>query len=58
MFKSILIAAVAASTLAGAAGAATLTGRFFVSAVNATGLNTTESRATISNFLAARAGCV
>lgn len=53
MFKSILIAAVAASTLAGAAGAATLTGRFFVSAVNATGLNTTESRATISNFLAA-----
>lgn len=53
MFKSILIAAVVASTMAGAAGAATLTGTFDVFVVNAQNLNSTQSQATRNNINAA-----
>lgn len=54
MLKSIMLAAVAASTIAGAASAATLTGTFNVRAVNVQGINSSASQATTSNFIAAR----
>lgn len=58
MFKTFKVAALAgvfaAATLAGSvAGAATLSGTFLVGAVNVTNLNSTESRATLSNYLSA-----
>ena len=56
MIKQLLAASVAAVTIAGAAGAATLSGTFTVEAVNATGMSGTASQATLANFNAAWAG--
>lgn len=53
MFKSILIAAVAATSLAGSAGAVTLSGTFDVFVVNAQNLNSSQSEATQANLSAA-----
>lgn len=53
VLKSILVAAVAATSFAGAASAATLTGTFDVFVVNAQGLNSNQSQATQADIGAA-----
>lgn len=54
MFKTTFAATIIAVSLAAGAQAATLSGFFEVTAVNATGLNSSESEATIDNFIAAQ----